>query len=342
MAWERRVAQEVAAALWPRLAGPAGPATLDPAGLPPSVHQAYLESLYLLSRPGPEAAAQARDRLEAVVAQSPAFAPAFVALAQAHQRRWASGTEVLPAAEAAVERALELDPTLAEAHLEAGSLAFRLGFNRPAAEAELERALRLNPALARAHHEQACLLAAQGRFDQAVAAAERARELDPRSLWVASDLGFFHYLARRFPQALAASEQALALDPGFQWAHHFRMLSALGLGDEATALAAARAELASRGEPTDGVGSMAAYWQRELERLEAQRDRLPTPAALLARPALALGQRERALALLEEAMASRTGWYLPYLAVDPFFDPLRHEPRFLRLLELVGGQAAEP
>lgn len=340
MAWEQRVAREVAAALAPRfrpVAPEGGGAATE---LPADAHHTYLESLYLLARPGTEAAEQARTRLEAVVRQHPTFAPGFVGLAEAHMRRWASGREILAAAGAAAQRALELDPNLPEAHLVAGKLAFRFAFDATVAEAELAQALAGNPGLAQAHHEQACLWAAQGRFDEAIAALERARALDPRSLWVASDRGYFFYLARRYEDSMAASRQALELDPDFHWAHHFLLLAALAQGDRTAALAAARAEVLSREGTNAGISSLDAYWHHQLGVLERGGSELGAPSALLIRPLLALGEQSRALDLLEQAVQTRTGWYLPYLGVEPFFDPLRGEERFHRVLAELGYHRA--
>lgn len=322
-----------------RRSEPAAPAPAE--ALPAAAREAYLEGVYLLQKDDADPAL-ARAALRRSVELAPAFAPAHARLAEALLR----GEPAATAAEAQARRALELDPQLAPAHVVMGRILFYVTYDWDAAGRELQRAIELDPELARAYHQYAGWLSARGRHEEALAAAERARRLDPGSLLLAADVGLFAYFARRWDQAIAESRRVLALDPGYVWAQRWILYAAQERGSVALALEQARAEVAAAVErrgartPEGGIGSLEDYWRWRLARMREIVGEDRAPPAQLAMLYLGAGERERALEVLGVACERHAGWRAPYLGVHPFFDPLRSEPRFQAVLEclgLVGG-----
>src|SRR5260370_20612883 len=131
-----------------------------------------------------------------------------------------SPKEAASPARAALNKALELDDSLAQAHASSGLLAtLELDLNR--AITELERAMQLNPNYATAHHWLALPLMAIGQSDRAIIEGKRAIELDPLSLICNADLGWIYFNGRRFDEAEAQARKTLEMDPRFYVAHFY-------------------------------------------------------------------------------------------------------------------------
>jgi Tfp pilus assembly protein PilF len=249
---------------------------------------------------------------------------------------------VLARAELAERRALALAPALPLAHLDRAERLFFYAYDWRGAEREFRRALELDPKSAAAHHRYASFLAARGRSDEALAEVERARALDPGSLLVNSDYAWFFYLARRYDDAVAQARRTLELapagaplesladQPSFLWASEVLVLADVARGDRSAALAAARDRARWLRQPPPA--SLESYWTLQERRLAALPASNPAAPALLARPAIELGANDRALDLLLQACQERWGTTVPYLRVDPVYDPLRSHPRFATLL----------
>ena len=311
-------------------------------GVPPAAWTDYVEGRFL-TRQG--ASAGDRDKgiaaLQRAVLLAPRFAPAYTALARAEER--APGrprVEKFPVIEAAARKAVALDPGQAEAHLVLARIHFLRDLDPWRAGQEIEHALRTHPDLAEAHMARADYLAILGRHDEAIRAAERASTLDPEGKLTARDLLCYQFfLARRWDEAVRCGQRVSSLLPtdpydGF-YARLWVINAAARKGDVETALAAARVQVAAAAStfpPPQSLQSLRDYWQWDLARLTALAQRRPLSAANLALDHLALGERDRALDLLEIAFERRDFWYLPFLGVDPRFDDLRGNPRFARLV----------
>lgn len=222
--------------------------------------------------------------------------------------------EAFERARESARQALALDPELAEAH---NSLAFvRLyhDWDPEAAVEGFERSLELAPGYAMAHHWGAAAYASLGRFDEAIAAAQRAAELDPVSLSVRSDLGWYHLITGHWQQALDECNRALALSPGYGFADGCRDQARKALG------------LPTPEQPSE----------------EALRNRLEEQAASGAVYPLGmawdwamLGELDRAFRWLDRAVEDRDVWMV-FLWVDRRFEPLWGDPRFREVATRVG------
>jgi serine/threonine-protein kinase len=260
--------------------------------------------------------------------------------------------DVMEKCRSCAQRALQIDPTLAEAHL---SLAFtKAVFESKWAEAEshYRRALELNPGYAGAHYFFACdFLAQLGRLDEAFFHIRKAVDLDPLSLVTGYHLVTLLIIARQYDQAIAKCRRMLDIDPGYYKSY-------MGLGRaytqkgmyEAALEVFLQARTLSGGLPyvsavlahtyaLAGQRAEAEHLRNELARISKWRYVQSTSFALIA---IGLGEFDRAFELLQKAADAREGPVL-LLGVYPTYDCLRGDPRYQALLERIGlPQRATP
>ena len=254
----------------------------------------------------------------------------------------ALGLDNVPKAGAAAARAIELDPSLSEGHLALAN--FKTFYERDlsGAELEFERALALNPSYAQAHIDHATLLLAMRRPSDAIAEAKTATELDPFSASVATFAGRTLFMAGRLDESIAEEKAALLLDGHRDRAHYWLgyAYEQKGLYREAIAeydtvadddhgifLMARGRSLALAGE-SKGVTEI----KRRIESSSEKDFLWPYDVALFYG---VLGDNDRAFKWLDEDQKARDGWLL-LLNVDPRLSTLRSDPRFLQLTRRVG------
>ena len=282
--------------------------------------------------------------LRRAVERAPEFALAWAALADAIS--WQSGpaAERAMAARAAAQRALRLDPSLAGPHHRLANLALYYDWDWEGAKREFDWALSLAPNLALSHHSVAAWYSTQGRHDEALEAIERALQLDPLSVVLHADTGWYLYVARRYEEAVARCQQAISLVPDHRGANSYLLRSLLALGRRDEAAPVARRLLAIEGADDErlrraGRSADAALQELARHRLATNEGGYRAGEASPARVALAhleLGRTADALRLLQEGADRRWGWIYPFLAVYPQLDPLAEAPAFRRLVERVG------
>lgn len=195
----------------------------------PEAYEAYLRGRYFWNRRSPNDLDAALREFEAALAADSLFAPAWSGIADARVLRGTDTPAEFPLARAAAEKALSLDPDLAEAHASLAMARFFGQWDFTGAERGFQRALRLAPGYVTAHHWYAYWLAAMGRFDEAVAEIRRAREIDPTSLTVNRDLGHILLYAKRYDEAAAQLKTVVRMDPSFPHAR-FYLAAALLFG----------------------------------------------------------------------------------------------------------------
>lgn len=269
-------------------------------------------------------------------ALDPGYAHPHVGLADAHLTLGVSGLvrphEAWAEAGAEARRAVELDDSVAEAHVSLAFVRLFEGWDWAAAGSELERATDLGPGAAGPHQWRAVYLGALGRFEEAAREIERAREIDPVSAMVNAVAGLHHTLSRQTDRALDQHRRTVELEPN-QFLGYWGLgiaLAAAGRHEEALAEHRRAVDLA------EGAGFIKAVLARTLAlagRTEEARALLREEAATAtsayqaATVELALGEEEAALASLERALEAREPWVI-LLKVDPMLDPLRGHPRF--------------
>lgn len=311
---------------------------------PVAAREAVSRGEYLLGRRTSAAAASAIAQFDLALSIDSTYAEAWVGLARSRLASEADPRRVVPAVREAVEHALRLSPRLGPAHAERARLQFWFDWDWRGAERSFRRALELDSRSAPAHHDFALLLAALGRTDEALARAMKARELDPASPAIATDIGVVYYLMRRYEDAWRAAQRALEVEAGYRPALTLLYATALRQQRPDAAMVYARqfmpasllpAEVAS-GDVNDERAILAVA-----EALLAWLARSPGAAesnVLRAQQHVILGQPDSAMAWLDRGYAERERWMV-FAGVEPGLDPLRADPRFARLVQRMGLQA---
>jgi TolB-like protein/DNA-binding winged helix-turn-helix (wHTH) protein/Tfp pilus assembly protein PilF len=324
-------------------------ASLPAAGpVDPEAHELYLKGRFFWNKRDPAGFAKAVDYFQQAIAKDPNYAQAYAGLADTYALSGGFNlmppAEVMPKAKATAERALELDPNLAEAHASLGLIAPFLDWNWGEAKKHYERAIELNPNYATAHHWYAeGYLMPMGRVDDAIAEIRKAQELDPLSAVIATDLGKELYFAGKYDEAIVELRRALELDASFTSAHNWISDSLLEKGEYPEAIAELEKTKSFREERVY-IRQTAYLHARMGRRPQAQAElakalRLskdkPVSSGAVALTYAALGNKDESFSWLERAYAEKSS-FMTTLKFWSVFDPLRSDPRFVDLIDRVG------
>ncbi len=252
--------------------------------------------------------------------------------------------EAKPKARAAAQRALQLDPRLAEAHAVLGNVAMSYDWDFSTAEKELKTALDLNPNYSTAHEWYAHLLLVEGRYDEALAESHLLLELDPDTLLFKAVRAEILYYARRYDEAIDESLSVVRAHQDFVLAYYW-----LGCAyrekkmypEAIAAFAHARKMTGDFPFMVMAYGHAQALSGNTVEARKAlntltqmQQTRL-VPDIYLAAVHVGLGEKDQAFQLLDNAYKARVD-RLVYLKVEPMADPIRSDPRFAQLMAKIG------
>jgi serine/threonine protein kinase/Flp pilus assembly protein TadD len=310
----------------------------------PAAYEAYLKGVYHWNFHTGEELQKAIAEFQRAIQIDPNYAMAYVGLSDTYTLLPFNGDMdpriVLPQSKAAALKAVELDPRSGRAHAALGVVLSRYNWDRQRAEREFKLAIELLPNDSFAPALYAEMLSLQGRHDEAIAQASRARELDPIS--GVNDLQYsraFLY-ARQYQKAVAAFQQSLEVNPKF-WPLNLFLGATYELqGLYPQALQELRKAQGPTEEATSAIGHVYAISgnkieaNRILDALLARAKSRYLPASYIARVYVGLGDKEKAFAWLEKAYAARDS-QLEFLGVEQFYDPLRSDPRFADLLRRV-------
>jgi TolB-like protein/Tfp pilus assembly protein PilF len=345
---ETEIAKTIADMLQAKLSGSEKTAMSKKPTANPEAYELYLQGRFFWNKRTAADLRKSIDYFNAAIAKDPEYALAYAALAQAWLILPAYGggapKECMAAAEAAIEQALRLDESSSEAHAARGMLRSTYQFDFPGARTEYERALQLNPNDATSHHWFATdVLAALGESEREIAEMKRARELDPLSLVINTNLGEALRRAGRLDEAITQLRKTVEMDGNFPFAHHALGIALEGKGQLKEALAEYKHSASLTDDPLPRALSghvLAALGQRDeaskiLEQLQAASQQRYVDPFNLAIVYLGLGNREQALAALEKSYEDRNGNSLEYIRTDRMLDPLRGDPRFEALAEKI-------
>ena len=310
----------------------------------PQVHELALLGRYHVNQRTEADLAKAEEYFQQAIALDAAHAPAHAGLAAAYalQPFYGSGTfeDRSPKAVAAARRALELDSSLAEAHATLG-LVLVSSRDWGASAAEFRRALQLNPNYATAHHWYSYYLRFANRLNEACAELETARQLDPLSAIVNADQGEMLNAARRYAEARVSLRRAMELAPNLGRPHALLAVTELATGHTAEAVKEVRAALAldplnpatiAQAGYTFAVVGETAEASKLLATLRDMAQRDINVSMYSAMVETGLGQRDEALATLEDQARSPNSVVLQGIQFWYAFDSLRAEPRFRQVL----------
>lgn len=296
-----------------------------------------------------ESARQCVAAFEEAVRIEPTYAPAYAGLGDCYRLLGAPGWEASPPGELlgrarrAIDRALELDPDLPDGYATRAMVRFNLDWDLVGASDDIQRALELNPSHARAHQYVSSVLTAMGKFDEAVAAAERAQHLDPLSVTEGTTLGVRLYYAHRYQDAIQQFNRTIQINPRFpvlSWGlgETFREL---GRHTEAVAHLRTAVELSNGSTyqrawlahalAAAGQRDEAESIRRDIDRIARERYVSPFLFALMAS---GFGDRDATLAWLQKTFDARSGW-MPFVPVEPQFQWLKDDPEFKQLVARV-------
>jgi serine/threonine protein kinase/tetratricopeptide (TPR) repeat protein len=312
-------------------------------------YQLYLKGLFHFANRTKADVQKAIGYFQQATKLDPNFALAYVGISQAYSMMpsysYLSPKEAFPQAKAAAQKALELDPSLADAHGALATTFAAYDWNWVEAEREFKRAIELNPNVADIHYRYGLIyLIPAGRTGEAIREIKRALELEPLSIAMNANLAGAYMYARQNDLALEQARKTFDLEPSHITARVWlaNVYESLGMYSDAIALSEeslknhlsdqyfllytgyAYAKTGRREKAEDAIKRL-----RDLEKTE------PVDPYIFAMLYVGLGDKDKAFVELEQSFNERS-YYAPLLSVDPLMDPLRDDPRFADLIKRIG------
>jgi serine/threonine protein kinase/Tfp pilus assembly protein PilF len=310
-------------------------------------YQHYLKGRFHWNKRTPEGLRKAIEYFQQAIEKDPAYALAYTGLADSYDLASFLNVfppgEVMPKAKTAAAKALEIDSSAVEAHVSLGYASFTYDWDWSAAGRHFGQALAVKPSYARSHAFYPLYLSALGRFEESLAVAKHALDLDPASSGVSHVLAVQLYLARQFDQSIQQCYKTLELDPNYAVAHallgqshsckgayrealpHLEKCYALSRGGTASLalLGYAHARLGDRSQALRMIGELSAAAKQTF-----------VSAFFSALVHAGLEDKDDAFTWLDKACEERFN-RLAYAKVEALWDPLRSDPRFSELLRRI-------
>jgi eukaryotic-like serine/threonine-protein kinase len=319
----------------------------------PEAYQLYLKGRYLANQGTAEGLKKSIEYFQQAIDKDPGYAMAYVGLADSYD--WLGGglnylppSETLPKAKAAAMKALELDDTLGEAKAALAFAEWFYDWDWPSAEREFKAAIELNPNSATSHDRYAECLFTRARFDEGLAELKRAQELDPIAGQIQGGLGHAYLVMRRYDESIPHFQKALDLYPNaafiraqLAWSYAIKRMYPQALAEYDKIADQDKTVAAENQMVADGLGWVYAVSGRRADALkiakevEALSSHTYVDFYQLATVYAGLGEKNETFRLLEKGYEQRSAG-MPYLAIDPFWDNVRSDPRYADLLRRVG------
>ena len=345
---QREVTRAIAASISAVLTPQEQARLSQPHPMNPEVADLYFRGSYYLSKLDLD---RAKETFSEATRMDPKSAEAWAGLADACHHSAANGggsADVVQARDAA-NKALEIDPSQAQALMVLGILSFA-DWKPTESEAFFRRSIEARPGYAMAHMLFAVTLAHYGRYEEAIEQAKLASALDPVSVLTNSMAWHVYFCARHYDEALRIILGAMEVDPAFgpayfrlgiSWEQRGEYQKAIDTSVHGRIVEGDSPEKANRDvaelRAALASGGPRGYWQRKLEIL--LRDRKPADRggfSPIARCYMRLGKREEALQTLEKGYQMRDSRLILWIPAYEEFDPLRSDPRFQKILHGLG------
>jgi eukaryotic-like serine/threonine-protein kinase len=349
---EDSISQKVVAALLPRLTS-AERQKLKKRGTDRGeAFEAYLRGRFFWNKFTPESLPKAMASFQKAVELDPNYAAAHVGLADFYN--WASIYGILPPyecytqAKAAALRALAIDEDFAEAYAALALSIESAEWNWNETERLYLRALELNPNFSLAHEWYSSLLVGTGRTEEGLREIGLAEDLDPLSPRQMTLTAWTMYQVRRFTDSISKALQIIDLDRNYPQGYMQLGINLLQLGrpkEAVTALQQATKLMPNSALPKSELAFalMAAKRKDEAREVVEQIRELSlkqyVKAYFIAMGYVAIEERELAFRWLEKSFAERDPW-LVWFGTEPKLDPMRRDPRFIKLFKLTKNPLA--
>lgn len=307
----------------------------------PQAYEAFQKGQFYFEVNSTPAAQTSLNYFQRAVALDPNFARAWVGIGRSYDflgEGAVTYSQAMAGADAAVAKALQLQPNLDEAYAERAWTELYYHWDFPGTERDFRHALALNPNSSDAYEGLSDYFMVMGRFDDSALELERALALDPYSPMLLSGNCLTLNFQRRYDQAVAKCSEALNLDPNYRWALYIASQVYYNKRDFAAAhqLWARQGVsdshfLAMMDEVNGAPGKKGAFdrWLKEQKQ--------PPDSFRLALCYAGLGRKDQAFASLAQAFETRPAPHqLTWVPLDPRFDSLRSDPRFDALLRRFG------
>jgi serine/threonine protein kinase/tetratricopeptide (TPR) repeat protein len=306
-------------------------------------YQSYVKGRFYLEQRTRESLRKAIDEFHQAIAKDSNYAQAFAGLAYGYillfDRGIIPNEEATPKIRSAAQRAIELDPTLAEPHAAMAVLKEQSDWDWAGAEAEYRKAIELNPNDATSHHWYAALLQNLGRTHEALAENEEALALDPASPQINANHAAILTDLRRYDEAMSELNRLVASNPDFPPYYGYRGIVNWHLGNQDAYVADQVTAMKKSGREEIANAFASGYRKAKLEGacvaiIEAlkkkSREEYISPYEIAIYYAL-MQDRDHTFEWLEKAYGERSG-RMEYVKVEDFFQPFRSDPRYLDLL----------
>ena len=311
----------------------------------PEAYDDYLKGRYYWNKRSGEGFERAIGYFEDATHKDPQYALAYAGLADCYGIIGATmfgnapAARAGPKAKAAALRALELDPTLAEAETSLATAEFNYDWDWQTASKGFQKAIRLNPSYATAYQRYSLYLIAMGHIDESLEQINKARELDPLSISINTSYGWRLYLARQYNRAVEQLRTTLEMDPGYEWAHLILGQAYEQKGQLDLAISELRKASDLSHQSPLMVSALAHAYALSGNQAKAQelltllftesRKQYVSPFYIGVVYA-GLAKNDAAMDWLEKAYGDRSNG-LVFLRVEPELDSLRTSPRFIAL-----------
>ncbi len=316
----------------------------------PDAYKSYIKGRYHWNKRTPDEILLSVTYFQQAIQKDRGYAVAHAGLADAYLLLGSVPNDVLPPRQAmpkskdAAERALELDESLAEAHVSLAYVNFAYDWNWLDAEKEFRRALELNPNYATGHEWYALYLVAAGRQDAAIAEIDLAKTLDPLSPVIYAAAAQIDLYTQRYDEAFEQCRKAFELYPDFFLAHYVqgRAYEQKGMLTEATAEFQTASDLSVGSPPlmaalghAYAISGKRAKAQQLLAKLVSLSNQEYVPAIYMMAICVGLGDKDEAFRWLNQALQDRCD-YVIYLQHEPGLENLRADPRFHDVIRQIG------
>ncbi|HEX8846321.1 MAG TPA: protein kinase [Pyrinomonadaceae bacterium] len=315
-------------------------------------YQLYLKGRYFWNKRDEAGLRSGISYFKQAEEKDPTYALAYSGLADSYALLCDIGAaapgEAMPNARAAAQRALEIDPRLAEGYTSRAFVKLAYEWDWRGAEDDFKHALDLNPKYATAHQWYASYLTQMGKYDLARAEIEQAQQLDPLSPIISANSGLYLYYARKYDEAIEQYRKTLEIDPKFGVAHYYLGLAHLQKKDYEKAAAEFNTVIGPAADAADDLGGIdleaaaalaytyavagrRAEAQNLLNKMTELSKRRYVSPLYLATIYTGLGEKDQAIEQLNKAFDNRHPG-LVLIRVEPLFDSLREDQRFRELL----------